>query len=60
MAVLGATKCDLEDERQVPKEEYEELGKKYGWPVVETSSLTYVNVEKCFDLLVRNHFQRLD
>jgi GTPase SAR1 family protein len=54
--ILVATKCDLEAQREIEKESYIELGKKYGWLVVETSSLTYVNIEECFDLLIQKYY----
>jgi len=51
--ILVGSKCDLESDRDVPKEEGEALGKKWNCPFYETSSKTRVNVDDVFLALVR-------
>ena len=51
--VLCGNKCDLENERQVSKQEGEDLAKAFGCPFMETSAKTRVNVEEAFFQLVR-------
>src|SRR5690554_5439809 len=51
--VLVGNKCDLEEDRQVTKEEGEELAKEWGIPFFETSAKYRINIEECFFELVR-------
>jgi len=51
--VLVGNKCDLEDEREVKKEEGEQLSQQFGCPFFETSAKDHVNVDECFRELVR-------
>jgi GTPase KRas protein len=46
-------KCDLEDEREVKKEEGEQLAAQFNCPFFETSAKDHVNVDECFRELVR-------
>eukprot|EP01127_Copromyxa_protea_P009752 TRINITY_DN2319_c0_g2_i1.p1 TRINITY_DN2319_c0_g2~~TRINITY_DN2319_c0_g2_i1.p1 ORF type:complete len:193 (+),score=46.81 TRINITY_DN2319_c0_g2_i1:90-668(+) len=51
--VLAGNKCDLEDERQVTKQEASDLAKQWAVPMYETSALARINVEEVFFDLVR-------
>ena len=51
--VIIATKCDLENDRQVSKEEGIKFAKECGVPFYETSAKTKINNEECFYQLVR-------
>jgi len=51
--VLCGNKCDLENERQVTKQEAESIAKNWGCPFYETSALARINVEEAFYDLVR-------
>eukprot|EP01127_Copromyxa_protea_P009756 TRINITY_DN2319_c0_g5_i1.p1 TRINITY_DN2319_c0_g5~~TRINITY_DN2319_c0_g5_i1.p1 ORF type:complete len:194 (+),score=52.81 TRINITY_DN2319_c0_g5_i1:103-684(+) len=51
--VLAGNKCDLEDERQVSKQEASDLAKQWLVPMHETSALARINVEEVFFDLVR-------
>jgi len=51
--VLAGNKCDLEDERQVSKQEAMDLAKQWVVPIYETSALARINVEEVFYDLVR-------
>ncbi|KAI7831128.1 ras related protein 1b [Gamsiella multidivaricata] len=52
--VLVGNKCDLEDDRTVPREEGERLSSKWGSaPFYETSARTRINVDEVFYDLVR-------
>lgn len=46
-------KCDLEDERDVKKEEGEALAAEFECPFFETSAKDHINVDECFRELVR-------
>ncbi|KAG4217798.1 hypothetical protein PC116_g33722, partial [Phytophthora cactorum] len=52
MVVVG-NKCDLESEREVPRQDGEALAKQFGCPFVETSAKSRTNVDKAFFDLVR-------
>jgi len=51
--VLCGNKCDLQNERQVPTAEAQELAKQWGMPIFETSAKARINVEEAFFQLVR-------
>jgi GTPase KRas protein len=51
--VLVGNKCDLEHERQVSKQEAEDLAKSWGIPMLETSAKIRKNVDEAFQALVR-------
>ncbi|KAI1379528.1 ras-domain-containing protein [Hypoxylon crocopeplum] len=59
MVVVG-NKCDLESEREVPRQDGETLAKQFGCPFVETSAKSRTNVDKAFFDLVREirHYNR--
>lgn len=49
--ILG-NKSDLEDEREIEKEDLEELGNKKNIPVLECSAKENINVNEGFDLII--------
>lgn len=51
--VLCGNKSDLEEDRQVSKEEGQALAKLWGCPFVETSALNRINVDEAFLELVK-------
>ncbi|KAI2621276.1 ras-domain-containing protein [Hypoxylon sp. NC1633] len=59
MVVVG-NKCDLESEREVPRQDGEALAKQFSCPFVETSAKSRTNVDKAFFDLVREirHYNR--
>ncbi|KAI0014219.1 ras-domain-containing protein [Xylariaceae sp. FL0662B] len=59
MVVVG-NKCDLEGEREVPRQDGEALAKQFQCPFVETSAKSRTNVDKAFFDLVREirHYNR--
>ncbi|RYP26267.1 hypothetical protein DL767_008117 [Monosporascus sp. MG133] len=52
MVVVG-NKCDLENEREVPRSEGEALAKTFGCKFIETSAKSRINVDKAFYDIVR-------
>ena len=56
--ILVGNKCDLENERKVPKEKGEEKAKNMNCPFFETSALSKINIDDIFNELVNNIFER--
>ena len=50
--VIIGNKLDLEQKRDVSKQDLEEIGKKYNMPILETSAKQSINVNEGFELLV--------
>ena len=46
--ILVGNKCDLEEERKVPKQKGKQLADSYGIPFLETSAKNNENIEKLF------------
>lgn len=46
--ILVGNKCDIEDKRQVPREEGEELAAQFQMPFIETSAKASLNVDEAF------------
>lgn len=55
--ILVATKCDLNDNRKVSKEEIANFAKKLGVPFFETSAKEDVRVTDLFEYLARKIFE---
>jgi len=51
--VVVGNKCDLENDREVPKTELEALGKRINCPVIEASAKQRLNVEEAFKQIIR-------
>lgn len=51
--ILVGSKCDLETDREVNKDEGKQLAEKFSCPFFETSAKTRVNVDEVFEELVR-------
>ena len=51
--ILVGNKCDLEDKRDVSKEQGEEMAEHYGVRFLETSAKVSNNVEQAFTLMTR-------
>jgi len=51
--ILIGNKCDLADQRQVSTEEGKNMAKRWGCSFFETSAKTRINIEECFEQLVR-------
>jgi len=51
--ILIGNKCDLADERQVETAEGADMAKRWGCSFFETSAKTRINIEECFEQLVR-------
>lgn len=56
--VIVGNKSDLKDERQVEKEDGENKAQGYQSPFFETSALNGENIEKVFELLVNQVYQK--
>ncbi|XP_031554988.1 ras-like protein rasG [Actinia tenebrosa] len=51
--VIVANKVDLEDERETQKDEVMEYCNSLGTPFIETSAKTGLNIQECFQLMMR-------
>ena len=56
--ILVGNKCDLENERKVPKEKGEEKAKRLNVPFFETSALSKINIDDIFREMVNNIYDR--
>jgi Ras-related protein Rab-11A len=56
--ILIGNKCDLENERQVTKIEGEEKAKYHNMAFIETSALNGTNLDKAFDLLIKDVYKK--
>uniref|UniRef100_A0ACB8FGK3 Ras- protein Rab-39A n=1 Tax=Sphaerodactylus townsendi TaxID=933632 RepID=A0ACB8FGK3_9SAUR len=55
--ILVGHKCDLESQRQVPREEAEELASVCGMKYIETSAKDATNVEESFTVLTTDIYE---
>ena len=51
--IIIGNKCDLEDQRQVNKEQGEDKAKNYEVALMETSALSGENLDKAFDKMIK-------
>ena len=58
--VLVGNKCDLEEQRQVQKQQGTDLAEKYSCAFMETSAKNNTNVEEAFYTLIRATIQTKD
>ena len=56
--ILIGNKSDLEENRQVSKEQGEEKAKSFGCAFLETSALSGDNIDKAFNLMVKEIFEK--
>lgn len=56
--ILVGNKCDLENERKVPKEKGEEKAKQLNIPFFETSALSNIKIEDIFTVIAENIYER--
>ena len=56
--ILVGNKCDLENERKVSKEKGEQKAKNLHCAFFETSALSNINIEKIFEALVNNIYEK--
>ena len=56
--MLIGNKCDLEDQREISKEQGEEKAKSFGFSFLETSALSGENLEKGFQMLIEEIYQK--
>ena len=56
--ILVGNKCDLEEQRKVPKEKGEEKAKQFNIPFFETSALSKIKIDDIFTEMVNNIFER--
>jgi len=56
--ILVGNKCDLENERKIPKEKGEEKAKQLNIPFFETSALSNIKIEDTFTQIAENIYER--
>ena len=56
--MLIGNKCDLEDKRAVTKDQGEEKAKSFGFSFLETSAYSGENLEKGFEMLIKEIYQK--
>ena len=56
--VIFGNKCDLEDQRQVTKQEAEKFAKQQKIPYIETSAKLSTNINEGFSILVNDAYER--
>ena len=56
--ILIGNKSDLEENRQVTKEQGEEKAKSFGCAFLETSALSGDNIDKAFNMMVKEIFEK--
>ena len=56
--ILIGNKSDLEDQRQVTKEQGEEKAKEFGFAFLETSASSGDNLEKAFSLMINEVYKK--
>ena len=56
--VLIGNKCDLEDQRQITKEQGEEKANKLEVAFLETSAFSGENLEKAFEMMINEIFKK--
>ena len=56
--ILIGNKSDLEDKRQISKEQGEEKAKSFGCAFLETSAFSGDNIEKAFEMMVKEIYDK--
>ncbi len=56
--LLIGNKCDLEEQREITKEQGEEKAKSFGFSFLETSAYSGENLEKGFEMLIKEIYQK--
>ena len=56
--ILIGNKCDLEDKREISKENGEEKARSFGCAFLETSALSGDNIEKGFEMMISEIFKK--
>jgi len=51
--IICANKCDLEDQREVSKEEGEHIAAKFNCPFIEISAKNSINLEQSIELIIK-------
>ena len=57
--IIIGNKCDLEDKRQITKEQGELKAKKYGADFMETSAFSGENIDKAFEKLIKEKYKKM-
>ena len=55
--VIG-NKCDLDDQRQITKEQGEEKGRSFNAAFLETSASSGSNIDKAFEMLIKEVYEK--
>ena len=56
--IIIGNKCDLEEKREILKEQGEEKAKSFGCAFLETSALSGDNIEKGFEMMINEIFKK--